>query len=204
MSSDAFSSQSSDAPQDVRGPGSVEDATEQPTALEVADPESVGTKQSFSGLKQSRRGSPSSQDVRGLVEGIHFSQPLQEHETASWGSLVDDVDYSQPLLEGEVARPPMRMDLFPMPSTSRCTGLGPALSCAVPQLSRPCAVPVPQNFGAEGAAVSPQPGQFRILEERERQYRNFELIAREITVLVEPPRPEDNPHTWLRFNLRTS
>jgi hypothetical protein len=39
---------------------------------------------------------------------------------------------------------------------------------------------------------------FRIIGERERHYGNFGLLAREVTVQIDPPQPHDNPYIWLR------
>lgn len=63
----------------------------------------------------------------------------------------------------------------------------------------PTPLPVPDNVGYVTPPIhSPPTHTFRIIDERERQYRNFDLLAREITVQIDPPQPQDNPYEWLR------
>jgi hypothetical protein len=42
------------------------------------------------------------------------------------------------------------------------------------------------------------PPSFRMIGERERHYGNFGLLAREVTVLIDPPQSQENLYIWLR------
>lgn len=118
------------------------------------------------------------------------------------GALVEGADFSGPVLEGEGCRSPPRMDVVPGPSTSLAMP-GPALTCSVPQLGSPDPDPVP-DFGVVGNVIPPPPPPtFRIIDERARPYRNFELLAREVTVLIDPPKPHENSYGWLRDTFAT-